>query len=77
MMPNWLAMGLPTLTRLPLEKMFIRKPDPMESVKKLESLLDKVNTDSSPRAMRELSSPVGEISRSEGANNDSLMVISG
>ncbi len=41
----------------------------MESVKKLETLLANVNTDSSPRAMRELGSPVGEISQSEGANN--------
>ena len=38
---KWLPMALLALTKIPLEKIFIRQPDPMEKVERLESMATK------------------------------------
>jgi len=36
---KWLPMALLALTKIPLEKIFVRQPDPMKKVERLESLI--------------------------------------
>ncbi len=38
---KWLPMALLALTKIPLEKIFVRQPDPMEKVERLESMATK------------------------------------
>ena len=40
---NWLIMGLKALARLPLEKVLVKRPDPVGSINRLEQMLKEAN----------------------------------
>jgi len=61
---NWLKLGFQALTKIPLEKMLVKRPDPVEQLNKLEQLL-KERQPASPSPSRESSSR-GELDKVHG-----------
>ena len=45
---KWLPMALLALTKIPLEKIFVRQPDPMKKVERLESMVTEKKQAESP-----------------------------
>jgi len=45
---NWFSMALMAMTKIPMEKIFVRKPDPMKTIEKFESIVAEKEKAKSP-----------------------------
>ena len=57
-MPNWLGLGLLALSKLPIEKMFYKRPDPIAQVDELAKRLTPSNAYQTPSNAPEIKEPV-------------------